>query len=289
MAPALTKMLRLAAMLAPHGAWILANKFKTAKRSITLDINRIKANSTLQNKFHGKRCFIVGNSPSVGNFDLSLLEDEFVFSVSNGYLHHQYSQMHPKFHCVPQITYGFMKECDVIDWFTEMHQNIGDANLFLSTTEQNLVEKNNLFPGREVYFLSLCEAIADFPNDRIIDISHPAPSVESVPIMSLMIAMYYGFSNIYLLGIDHDSWKTGQYKYAFDLDITADKDSSVDKEGNVLTNNYDTFSSMLRLWGQYRKLKHIAGANNINIFNCGYYGELDEFPRVDFKSLFSVN
>ena len=40
---------------------------------------------SLHNKFAGKRCFIVGNGPSLNKLDLNLLKDEFSFAVNSIY------------------------------------------------------------------------------------------------------------------------------------------------------------------------------------------------------------
>jgi len=274
------------ALLAPHGLWLLNQRLRAIHRARSLPWNLLQANARLKDSQRGGRCFIVGNGPSVAGLDLSLLKGENIFSVSNGYLHPSFACYQPRFHCVPQITYGKMTEADAVAWFIEMHAHLGDAILFLSTTEAKLVEQYGLFQGRLVHYLALQNDFEAHSQTSAVDLSKPLPRVESVPVMAIMIAMYLGFNEIYLLGVDHDHFKTGVYGYPFELKVQRDKDLSVASDGKILINRHDDFHSLARLWSQYRALKQIAWSSGIQIFNATPGGELDEFPRKSFNTLF---
>ncbi len=177
-----------------------------------------------------------------------------------------------------------MTEADVVSWFREMERSIGNAELFLNETEAALVRKYGLFAARPVHYLALQENFDELNDLQLIDIARPVPRVESVPIMALMIAMHMGFQEIILLGVDHDSWRTGYYNYAFQPKVMSSKDYFVTDQGKVLTENFDTFQSLARLWRQYRHLAKAASANNIRIVNASPGGELDEFPSDSLES-----
>jgi hypothetical protein len=165
-----------------------------------------------------------------------------------------------------------------------MHGRVGDAELFLSETEAALVEGERLFPGRTVRYLSLTESFDEL-GEGIIDISGRVPGVQSVPIMCLMIAMYMGMSPIYLLGTDHDHFKTGVYKYFYEPTVLKGKDASVAEDGHVLTSRYQDFHDLAALWRQYRAMREIAQRAGIRIFNATHGGELDEFPRARLEDV----
>jgi hypothetical protein len=74
--------------------------------------------------------------------------------------------------------------------------------------------------------------------------------------------------------------------YAFDLRVQKSKDHSVEVDGTVKTSWYDDFQSLARLWRQYSVLGEIARTNSVTIVNATPGGELDEFERVPFRSLF---
>lgn len=286
MAATMRRWLRYAGWLLPQGLHVLRHRIlsKAATPNL-LPKNVLAKNTSLKNRHQGQRCFILGNGPSAKQLDLTSLQGETVFSVSNGYLHNNYSAMAPAYHCVPQITYGRMTEADVLAWFREMDQCIGNAELFLNETEAKLVERYGLFASRRVHYLALRESFEEMRERRIPDLAQPVPRVESVPVMVIMIALYMGFNEIVLLGVDHDHFKTGRYTYAFEPQTQKGKDFSVTVEGEVTTPRYDDFQSLARLWRQYRVLGEIARTNNCCIVNANPYGELDEFPRVSLESL----
>jgi len=274
-------------LLIPHGIWKFANTY-----SLRGVLRYIKHKKIIARNAYFKglgaensRCFILCNGPSVRQQNLLPLKNEVVISVASGYLHEQFNAIAPRFHCVPQITYGLMTEADVVDWFNEMDAYLGEAKLILSDTEWNLVNKHQLFKNRDVYYLNMGRTFND-NKKKIYDLTNMLPGVASAPIMCLMIAMYMGYKNIYLLGTEHDAFKTGAYVYAFQPKVMHGKDLSVQKGGEIKGLLYETLKATTLLWEQYRSIKRITLNNDIKIYNTTFGGALDEFERVDLEKLF---
>src|SRR2546426_10536939 len=101
--------------------------------------------------------------------------------------------------------------------------------------------------------------------------------------MCLMIAMYMGFTEIFLLGTDHDHFLTGFYRYFYEPTVLKGKDPSTDVQGKVVAPRYDEFHELATLWRQYRAMRDVAEANGVSIFNATHGGALDEFPRVTLE------
>ncbi|MGO6998100.1 hypothetical protein [Rhizobium leguminosarum] len=286
MAAALRKVLTFGSMLLPYGVHELRRRLRV-RHKFSADVAKSLAeNRQLAGLHAGQRCFILGNGPSVKGLDLSRLQGENVVTVSNGYLHSDFDKFQSRYHCVPQITYGLMVSEDVIRWFDEMHSYLGTAELFLSSTEAELVRRHNLFAGRTVRYLVLGDSFDDRRSEAVVDISQSVPRVESVPVMALMIAMYLGFKEIILLGVDHDHFLSSSYQYAFDLKVQKGMDVTANADGTLRTNRHDDFQTLARLWQQYRAIANIAKANGIRIVNSTPGGALDEFDRRPFQAWF---
>ena len=255
-----------------------------AQRSHALSL--VTRNRDLLNIHVGRRCFILCNGPSVKSQDIRPLKGEHVFSVSNGYHHPDYAYIQPAYHCVPQLTCDTLSQADAIAWFDEMDAKIGSAQLFLNWTEEALIQRNSLFPGRDIRYVAFSGSHTDYDPLAKPDISREIPGVQSVPIMCLMMAMYMGFSRIYLLGTDHDLFRTGEYKYFYEPTVLRGKDPSADRDGKLIGKWHDEFAALASLWAQYRSIRKIAEHHGIEIFNATAGGELDEFRRVSFESLF---
>jgi hypothetical protein len=248
----------------------------------------VQRNITYKDIHKGKRCFIFCNGPSVNKQNLLPLKDEIVFSVSSGYLHKDYHVINPRYHLVPRVIYeGSPFTEDVAKkWFSEMDSKLGDAEIFLSVTEKELVERNNLFTNKKVNYIYFDN---DSPIDRVepIDIAVGSPCVQSVPIMCLIVAMYMGFKEVYLLGTDHDSFRTGDYKYSYTPTVFAERNFNI--EGDKVQSLYEELRGCAILWEQYRAMRKIADANKITILNATHGGALDEFERVNLDEVLGTS
>ncbi len=286
MATSMKGILKYCSWILPHGIhrlkaqWMARADLQKKLHAEQAVLNLVCRNKKFESIHNGKRCFILGNGPSVQGVDLTQLRGEFVFTVSNGYLHTGFSDILSKYHCIPQITYGKMTEDDVVAWFKEMHEHIGDAELFLNETEASLVSRYHLFPGRAINYVGLLEDFDHWLGRGLIDISKPIPRCQSAPVMMLMIAMYMGFNEIILLGVDHAELKTRKYGYPFKLKVQNGKDMSVGSNEMVVNTMHDDLQAYARLWRQYRVLHKISEANSIQIVNASDASELDEFSRV---------
>jgi len=166
-----------------------------------------------------------------------------------------------------------------------MHERTGNAEIFLSATEENLVRTHGLFPGRTLHYLFLHEDFDRLGSRDIPDLSTAIPGVQSVPIMGLMVGLYMGFTDLYLLGTEHSEFVTRRYQYSFEPTVLKGKDLSTNPAGEVTTSRYDDFQSLGRLWRQYRTLREIAEAHDARLWNATASGELDEFPRIRLEQV----
>jgi len=242
-------------------------------------------NAALKSRHQGRRAFILCNGPTTLQQNLHPLAGECVFSVSTGYLHPDYDRIKPRYHCIPQLTYGRITEQDAVALFREMHARVGDAEVFLSATEEDLVRRHGLFPGRTLHYLFLHEDFDRLASRNILDISAAVPGVQSVPIMASMVALYMGFKDIYLLGTEHSDFRTREYRYAFEQTVLKGKDFTVGDDGKTLTSRFDDFHSFARLWRQYRATREIAEENGARLWNATAGGELDELPRARLEDI----
>lgn len=241
-------------------------------------------NRRFQDMHRGERCFIVCNGPSINTQDLKALKGEVVISVSSGYHHPDYQEYSPRYHCTPQLTMSSQFTEDIaVRWFQEMHAGIGNAEVFHSIQEAPLIARHGLYPGRRVNFLCMAGSFSSNPKQQM-DLTKIAPGVTTVPIMALMIALYMGFKEIYLIGVDHDSYRSRVYNYFYDpsrqfgggvAGFTGPVDTPVAEELLIYH----------QIFMQYRALRSIAQARGITIYNATRGGALEEFPRIDLDDV----
>lgn len=272
----------------PYGIIRLVQEYKSHRlRTLPISSSITEKNSVYKNIHKNERCFILCSGPSIKKLDLKKLKNEKCISVASHYLHPDFSFYAPQYHCLPPVD-PTIDRSTAIDLFNEMHSMICDATLFLSETEYLLVQQEELFKGRIVNYVNLSLRPNAFA-DTIPDITKPIPSVQSVPILALQLALYMGFSKIILLGTEHDSFITGRYDHFYEPTVLKGKDQSVDDDGRI---NKETcplvveLAALSCLWNQYVAIKCIADAYGVDIVNATPGGVLDVFPRVKFSSLF---
>src|SRR5689334_6790467 len=262
MARVTTTVASLVKCMLPHGLVALpgilrARSARTAERAV---LAKLSTNGILRGRHAGRRCFILCTGPSVRTQNLRRLAGELVIGVSSAYLHPDYGSFRPAYHCVPHMTFGIFTERDAVRWLRDMDEHIGQAELILSDEQRDLVEAHHLMAGRSVHYLSLQGDVPTPKSGSIPDLTRPVPRPQSVPIMALMVALYMGCREIYLLGTDHDHFLTGTFSHFYDKAITSGTDPSVDQADRVLSDRYEQFHELSALWRQYRWLKLCCAA-----------------------------
>jgi hypothetical protein len=239
----------------------------------------LAANGDLRNRHAGERGFILCNGPSVKRQNIRPLARETVFSVSSGFHHPDFDFVRPRYHCVPQLTYGELTEEKAVTFFQLMNEKIGGAELFLATQEYDLVYRHGLFPGRKIHYVCLAKRYPPSNARQIPDLTKPVLRVQTVPVMVLMIAMFMGFRELYLLGTDHDWFVTKRYDYFFDRSALGWTDAGVKEDGALQTTLLDELSTIRKVWEQYQAIAQIASFAGIKIYNATDGGMLDVFER----------
>lgn len=244
----------------------------------------LQQNLELANRHQGERCFILGAGSSIKQQDIRRLKDEFVISVSNTFVHPDYSFIQPRYHVLPHIRYGhkhFYADETFVGWLRSMEAATQQAEMFFHIGDRSLIEDNGLFQNRIIHWVEYCSWNGDmgFP----LDLAR-VPHIWSVSELAVTIAVYLGFEKIYLIGFDHD-WFNGPLVYFYDH--TKEHEMKPD-EAEIKAAGVDAEFQMRRHADIFKKYKYIYAMKK-NIFNANadpaHY--LDVFPKVDYDSLFS--
>lgn len=270
--------------LLPPGFAQAYNWLRARRRSEvpTPDDPLLAATEVLRGRHHGERCFVLGAGPSIGQQDLAKLVGENVISVSNSFVHPEYHRLLPRYHVLPHIMrgHGFHGEEQVVKWLLEMQVRTFAAEMFFHIGDRELIERHGLFRGRIIHWNEYVpwdrEPIATTDLARV-------PAIWSVSEYALTVAVHLGFSEIYLLGFDHD-WFKGLFRYFYD-----EKKDHILRPDAAKVPHVDAEFQMRRhadIFLKYKQLKQLHGG----IFNANADPQhyLDVFPKVDYDSLFAV-
>ena len=249
----------------------------------------IESNIRFKNKHRGERLFLLGNAPSIKEMDLKPLKNEHTMVVSNFYFHPDYDYINPEYYCFPQFTYTQLITKDKLtNWINEVFKNTNNPQFFFNISDILTINNCIGVNDKKIQYVDMDTRIkSEYFED--IDLTKKIMGVRSVPIMCIQIAIYMGFSEIYLLGIGHNNIIDKKYEYFFDSNKKV-----LNNLEDGLKNDIDTrpFKTVLPaaccLWDQYKCLKAIAEKNNIKIYNADKTSLLDVFERVTYKSIWEL-
>ena len=231
--------------------------------------------SKYQNKYKNRRCFFIGNGPSlqVKDLDILLKSGEITFAFNRIYNIFSQSKWRPTFY-ISQKKKMLLGCVDIVDkldlpvkfipiqlkWYYGI--NIHDAIYF--NMNWNFKDKNNNF------------LFSDDAAQQLI-------CGDTVMYTAAQLAIYMGFTEIYLIGVDHHFHISQNNKGEIIIDNKVkdyfSDDYNIDKEKLYIPNTEKSTST-------YISIKNYCNKNNVKVYNATRGGRLEVFKRVDFDSLF---
>lgn len=219
-----------------------------------------------KNKYVGKRCFIVATGPSVKIEDLDKLaiKQEFCFSMN-------------------KIFYGFDKtswrpnvyvgeDANLLKYYgEEIKENISGLK-FLADTYNNGIDY-----GESAYTFHMSYRKKEERPGYGEDFSYGYVSGYSVVFACIYLAIYMGFTQLYIIGADMN--------YSRDMTASAnhfygDKDT-ISKQDSTINQPF-FFDTVHR---NYEFARLFAESRNVHIYNATRGGNLEAFERVNFDEV----
>ncbi len=214
----------------------------------------------LKNKYAGKRCFIVGSSPSLNLLDLTKLNNEYTFTVNRGYMLKEKGLEHSTFHVISD-----RKTFEDKNSRWEEMENFSDNLFCYAGMEKPPVHTNT------IYF--------DYKHAQLLgkpfqeNLLEPLAAYESVIHFAIQIAYYLGFSEIYILGVDLDFTKTSGHAYQ-------ETDGETKRQ---LEHSIKSAQMMIKGIGLCGKF---LDNHDVWLYNASPQGVVDCIKRVKYEELF---
>lgn len=225
-----------------------------------------------KNKFQGQRCFIIGNGPSLNVEDLEKLKGEVTFASNRIYKIFEETEWRPTFWLV------FDEAVGKSDGFKE---NINKYSCEMKFFRQEGFWVNRFFCGPKCLIHSWWgRRYLDNPQFSL-NIEKGVFTIATVTYTMFQVARYMGFTEIYLLGVDH------KYQFNIKKDGSISKDDSVKSYfGKKLDSEKNVCVASWEMEVAYEYAEKVSRENGFRIFNATRGGFLEIFERVDFDSLF---
>ncbi len=268
--------------------WLSENKIKV-KKSNLVRLKRlmhfclciVKAKSinrddrvsylNLRNSYHGERCFIVGNGPSLNKLDLSKLKDEYTFVSNLIYKRDDFLNYEKCFYAIEdKVVYA--DNCEEINALSHYKYKFLPSDI-------SLRKKGFLITP----FMRISTATGDekkFLTNRTIHWGG------TVSYYLLQLAVWMGFKEIYFIGTDLD--------YVLPSDVISYKGAL--KTSSTDPNHFiEDYFGKDKLWNiphaermeEYLTFgAHEARARGVKVLNATAGGKFNAIQRVNFNELF---
>lgn len=227
-----------------------------------------------KDKYKGQRCVVIGNGPSLTPQDLDMLKDEITFASNRIYNLYDKTSWRPTFLCaqdhvvlesirenLPQVA----KESELTILAASAYEMYQDAGI------ENLVWMPLRFipPKKNRYRFS-----ADATQEVVEGLT--------ITYSCMQLAAYMGFTEIYLLGIDHN------------YSIEIDKNGKIVKQDTSVKDYFQGSAEtkpgnppqVIEMTYAYMSAEPYSRDHGFRIFNATRGGKLEVFERKNFDEVF---
>lgn len=223
-------------------------------------------------KYTGKRCFIIGNGPSLTAEDLGRLKGEYTFSANRIFRIFARTDWRPTFwlcvdpyliHQLKRDTTFLHKMPETIRFVSERLEPQSDCEYRIFNDQRFRINKYGANP--HVPFSANAAAYV--------------ASGETVTYTAIQMAAYMGFEEIYLLGVDHSYAVTVGVNGQLTIDRSI-KDYFEGIRPDAFTRQFTLMTN-----AAYQSALNYATKHGIRILNATRGGKLEVFSRVNLDTI----
>lgn len=234
--------------------------------------NSLRRNTRVKNIFQGKRCFVIGNGPSLTLNDLDILSEEITFSCNNSMQLWDKTMWRPT--CFWGADHLFIDKN--VNTEEKLQYILSNCQYMFTSFRGGLFEKYHYKYDNLLYLYLYRTNQLAFSEE----ISEKTYSIGSSIFVLLQIAVYMGVTEIYLVGCD----------YSFRNELKSNGKLVVNHNVQTHMKNMDQSEEgrycVEAIMEEYLCAKNYAESHGIKIYNATRGGKLEVFERVDFDTLF---
>lgn len=254
-------------------------------------------NVEFYDRYAGKRCFIIGNGPSLKSVDLSRLKDEYTFTVNQLSRNAGFGELKTNFHIWADqrffdLDLNQSEDRELLDVMRNVATPDNSPVVFYKWAAKDMIEQTGLDSELDVRYFG--DIGMDIPTalsgEKRLDICRPLPVFSTVVHYAVCVAVYMGFSEICLLGCDCTGFistaqaklRSGQQtEYAYTV---------TENEKRRMERMYDKTSIRnelmwyAELFDNYEFLRVYCEKQGARLVNATETTLLESIPRVDFET-----
>lgn len=244
---------------------------------------RIKA---FKGVYSGKRCFIIGNGPSLKISDLERLKKEVTFASNSIYRLYPYTEWRPTFYTAIDSMFCDKELADK----ESICKVISDCKgAFFSMMKEMFQYRDDKDMEKVHYCRIVTNEIGKGEMLFSQDCSDKVYNAGTVTFVMLQLAMYMGFREIYLLGVDscysverHIDGSITENEVVNHQEIIEEGDR---KYEDIMNEKYGALAEIDVQISGYKVARKYAERCGVYIYNATRGGKLEVFQRIDFDKV----
>jgi hypothetical protein len=247
-------------------------KFKKAQPEIATEVEK---NIKYKDCHKGERCFIIGNGPSLKEQDLSLLSGEYVLTCNQIMRNPVFPSLRTNYHFWADPTFFALspdrpEDMELLEVMLSVNTEGNKPVNFFAQEGFDFAKRFNLEEKLNIAFYAHRLELTDKFNNGI-HFEKFTPNLHTVVHYAVAMAIYMGFSEIYLLGCDCTNVITAANTrlMAGDGAEYAYKISENEKKRMMNRNNAismeDELKSFYEVFKGYRVLRDICEKSGIKL------------------------
>ena len=253
----------------------------------------LSRNRVFKNAGNGKRCFVLGNGPSLKLYDLSVLNKEKVYCVNEFFRTGMIGSVSPNDYFLAEPRYFLQDNPDEENTkFINSIKDIVDQGIRLWVPLQFRHSVEKLFGERENIYYYKNNLSAEYLKRHRVSMDKCIPGMQAVLHYAILHAVYSGYDEIYLLGAEQTDVINAIKSYQ-DPDIEGDYafklSTSEQNWKNSLSNNCtlpDKLYGYARIFELFDELSIYCSGHSVRIYNCSPNSLIKSIPYKDWNDLF---
>lgn len=267
----------------------LLNRLALAKfkASHSQDLEFLKPNSALFNIKKGKKCFIIGNGPSLKSTNLDLISDEDIFTCNLFAQSESFLSLNPTAHFIMDSRFftndQFGDRSPLQDVFNCCAAK-SVPYLFVNLKVKPYLDRYKI-DKNSIYF------IAQSPEatlNKHLSLRDCIPSFPTVIHTAICVAWYMGYQTIYLIGCDCTGFvtyadvyeaKSVSGNYGFEFDISSNELIKKNMTSSPIQQELRWYA---QIFDDYDRLARFCQTTNRQLINLTNGGVLNSVPRANY-------
>lgn len=262
--------------------WTVPTELQSALLSVAYAFRGVDAsrNTELKLRHQGRRCFVLGNGPSLKDADLALLRDEITIGANSFFQHPQAREIQLKYLCIGDANF-FDDTAKGVAWHRLIEETLPHTVMMFNPAAKALLQRHGLYRGHQVFYYQQGITVTNpdlvhFDFTKPLNVGHNTGSRLSIP-----LAVYMGCAQIILLGYDCNWMENFRGSYHFYARNPHFPEFDSQAADGRWPRYADQLLNALRDFESHALLAEAAGAMGVKIVNASG-GLLDTYPRISY-------